>query len=158
MSEHDVQTLPDALQGIQIAMVVTSSPDGEFRSRPLAIATHDARRLKFLVERDADWVRELARDNRINLSLTDKDHGRYVSLSGKGQVSSAKQDIEDAWNTGAKAYFDGPDDPRIALLTVEVSHGEFWSGSTTSTGRTLTLLGRIAGLDISMGRKGDVAV
>lgn len=49
-----------------------------------------------------------------------------MALHGIASASIYRQLIEQLWNPWASAFFEGPDDPDVAVLGVTVTGGEFW--------------------------------
>ena len=51
----------------------------------------------------------------------------FVVVYGKAHASDDRaEDPRDLWNAFDKAWWDGPEDPRIRLITVTPSRAEYW--------------------------------
>ena len=48
--------------------------------------------------------------------------------------------IERLWNPAAAAYFDGKDDPDIAVLELTATGGEWWDGPNSKIGQVLSIV------------------
>lgn len=155
-STPNTRTLPDALSGMSIAMLVSHGADRTLEARPLTIAGVARNQLAFLIDRNADWVGELKADPAVNVSVTDDGHANYVTLSGRARLDDSRDTAANLWSTAAKAFFSGPDDPSLVALIVDVQRGEYWNGTEGKMRRALAMAGRIAGLDADLGEKGWV--
>ena len=123
-----VGKLAELIKDIQYAMLTTALPDGTLRSRPMATqkAPFDGT-LWFFTDADSAKVYEVRRDNHVNVAYADPAHNRWVSLSGTASVVRDKAKVKELWTTGLKAWFpDGPEDPNIALLRIDVGDAEYW--------------------------------
>ncbi|MBX6313640.1 MAG: pyridoxamine 5'-phosphate oxidase family protein [Isosphaeraceae bacterium] len=116
------------IQDIRVAMLTTIDTDGFLRSRPMATPTTDFDgHLWFLTRTDAAKVEELERDERVNLSYTDPDRQRYVSISGTARLVRDRQKAAALWSPLHQAWFpQGLNDPELALLRVDVEKAEYW--------------------------------
>lgn len=50
----------------------------------------------------------------------------YVVVHGKAAALDDKAKIADIWTAFDKAWWDGPDDPRIRLIAVTPGKAEYW--------------------------------
>ena len=132
--ESDVQKLARMIKGIRIAMLTTASVDGTLRSRPMATQKTDFDgTLWFFTDADSPKVDEVRDDQQVNVGYADPDSNRYVSISGAARVVRDRAKIKELWSPLHKAWFpNGPDDPNIALLKVEVTQAEYWDGPSNT--------------------------
>ncbi|MGD9956684.1 MAG: pyridoxamine 5'-phosphate oxidase family protein, partial [Candidatus Nanopelagicales bacterium] len=70
----------------------------------------------------------------------DPDDTRYVAMRARARVTHDRARIEELWSPVAKAFFDGPDDPDLRALELEVDAGEWWDGPSTGVGRLVSLV------------------
>ncbi|MET0311481.1 MAG: pyridoxamine 5'-phosphate oxidase family protein [Burkholderiaceae bacterium] len=82
--------------------------------------------LYFFIPKSSELARALAADGNINVSYADPSDDSYVSISGNGVVTEDRAKIEQLWNKIAEAWFDGPNDPNLGLLKVNIHHAEYW--------------------------------
>jgi general stress protein 26 len=70
-----------------------------------------------------------------NVCLAFADGHKFVSITGRAEVSRDRARIKEIWGTPAKAWWDSADDPNIRLLTVTPNDAEFWDtpGTVVST-------------------------
>jgi len=157
-TEQHAKTLDEALDGLRFAMVATADPDGQWKSRPLALAGQDRGILRFLVSTDADWVAGLdVESSPTTVTFSDPGKNTYVALQGHARTRDDRALIAELWNVGAASYFEGKDNPRIRVLEVTVSYGEFWDGPHGRLGQALQMAKAALGGEHA-GEQGDVVV
>lgn len=127
------------LENIDIAMFTTRGRDGYLVSRPLStqVANFDGT-IWFMVSAESSKVGEIARDPHVNVGYAAKDKNTYVSVAGTAQVLRDQARIDALWNDFYKAFWpDGPTDPRIRLVRVDVATVEYWDGPGTIVGQAI---------------------
>jgi len=126
--------LGELIKGIQVAQLTTVEDDGSLRSRPMG--TQDIEfdgTLWFFTQIQAPKVRELRAEEHVNVTYSDIDHDRFVSVSGRAQVVQDREKIDELWKPFLKAWFpQGKDDPQIALIRVDVDHAEYWDAPNST--------------------------
>jgi general stress protein 26 len=119
--------LREVIADFDTAMLVTRSPDGELRGRPMALAQPgegDAT-LYFPTSLDSPKVDEVRADPRVSVTMQDKR--RFVSVSGQAEVTRERPLIDALWNDSWKIWFpDGKDDATLCLLAVTPTAAEYW--------------------------------
>jgi general stress protein 26 len=137
----DLRSLDDVLDGLRFAMVSTNAPTSDGLARPLTLLEHEAPLLRFLVSREADWVAPLLEDEApTQVAFADPGANTYVSVAGLGRIVRDEDLIDRLWNPAAGVYFDGRDDPAIAVLEVDVVDGEWWDGPSGKVGQALSMV------------------
>lgn len=123
-----VKELAEKIKDIRIAMLTTAEEDGTLRSRPMATQKDEFDgTLWFFTADDSPKADEVGHNHNVNLSYADPGKNLYVSVSGTGQVVHDRQKAEELWSPFVKAWFpDGLEDPRLALLKVDVEQAEYW--------------------------------
>lgn len=129
---HDVQQLFDKIKDVRIAMFTTADEQGSLHARPMFTHEPDSDgALWFFTEKDSAKIHELRQESRVNLGYADPGANLYVSVSGRCQVVEDRQKIKELWSEPLRGWFpDGPEDPNIALLRVDVEQGEYWESSS----------------------------
>ena len=125
----DQQTLWDLIKDIKFGMLTHRHTDGMLHSHPLTTQNKSAdegSRLYFFVSRNSEIARRLQQDNNVNVSYADPGQDSYVSLSGQGAVVEDGAKKAALWSPMAKAWFQGPTDPDLALLEISIRHAEYW--------------------------------
>jgi general stress protein 26 len=117
------------IEGIEIAMFTTRRSDGRLVSRPMATQTQaEGSDLWFVTNIESNKLDELGFDANVNLAYYKDRTREWVSVSGTAMVSQDRRAIRELYQKDWKAWFGdeggardgGPDDPRLALILVEV--------------------------------------
>ena len=121
------------LEKVRMAMLTTHDAEGQLASRP--ITTQEAEPcgvLWFFIALEGEIAEDLGRDPRVALAYVDLTENLFVALRGTGQVLKDRAKARALWNALAGAWFPrGPDDPRLALLRVDVERGEYWDAGAS---------------------------
>jgi general stress protein 26 len=128
LTKWDTEKLETMIKDIGVAMITTRRPDGGLHSRPMAVPKHafDGD-LWFFTAGDSLKAQEVAESSQVNVSFAEPKSERYVSISGRAGVVHDRTRAEAMWTPLLKGWFPaGLDDPRLALLRVEVEHAEYW--------------------------------
>jgi len=123
----------DLTRRFRVGNLVTRSPEGLVRARPMTLAMLDSssEELGFLTTIDADVVHAAAADPMVAIVFQDSRH--HVAWSGRAYVDHERYRIAHAWQPELSRWFpDGPDDPRIVLFVVRAIRAEYWSASVVS--------------------------
>lgn len=132
--DHAHAKLQELIKDIRIAQFTTVESDGSLRSCPMASQEIDSEGyLWFFTRDDADKVREFRSQQHVNVSYSEKDDNRFVSVSGRATLVKDPAKIKELWKPILKAWFpDGEDDPHIALIRVEIDHAEYWDAPNST--------------------------
>lgn len=124
--------LSELLQEFGVAMLVTRTPDGNLRGRPMALAAVEPDgTLWFATDRDSGKMDELAHDRHV--AVTMQSSTKFVSLSGLSKSVDDRGMVSRLWKAEWKVWFPGgKDDPNILLLRIDGNSGEYWDNSGTS--------------------------
>jgi general stress protein 26 len=116
------------IKDVRIAMLTTVGTDGRLHSRPMAtqqVEPEDV--LWFFSAKDSPKVEELTENQHVELTYADPGRNLYVAASGRAQVVDDRVKMRELWNTAVQAWFpDGPDDPHLCLLRVDLDEAEYW--------------------------------
>ena len=124
-----IEDLYDLIDGIEIAMFTTRRPDGHLVSRPMATQTQaEGADLWFVTDIESNKLDELRFDPQVNLAYYRDRTREWVSVSGTAMVSQDRMAIHELYRPDWKGWFGdeggrrdgGPDDPRLALILVDV--------------------------------------
>lgn len=148
-----ILTLKNLLPGHRICMVTEALPNGDLRSKPMALLKlEDDGVLWFMTSLDAldqsDWS--------VNVAFSSEGDNTYVSIQGLAQASQDRDKIRALWTLACKPWFPGgPASPDIALIKVTPTRIEYWDGpSNAITQRASLLVSVMAGKPIGMGVHG----
>jgi len=139
-SYDPVARLSELISGIEVAILTTTSPDRNLHSCPMAAHGVEAPGvLWFLTGSATDKVEAVKTIQRVNVAFADHAGQRYVSVSGFCELVRDHGKVKELWRDGYKSWFpDGPDDPNLILMKVDVQQAEYWSAAE---GRMVQLLG-----------------
>ncbi len=124
-----LKELYQLIEGIEIAMFTTRRQDGRLVSRPMATQTQaEGSDLWFVTDIESHKLDELDFDPQVNLAYYKDRTREWVSVSGTAAVTRDRQAIRELYRKDWKAWFGdvggerdgGPDDPRLALISVDV--------------------------------------
>ncbi len=144
----DEQTIEKLVAKASIALVTTVAEDGSLVSRPLAVQQREFDGdLWFFTEDPSAKTAQVRANDQVNVAI-EAGHG-WLSISGRASVSKDAAKIDELWNTGAEAWFEGGrDDPAVALLRVQAETAEYW----TSKAPMVVTLAKYAKAAVTGGR------
>ena len=121
--------LHELLKEFGVGMLVTRTPDGQLRGRPMAVAEVEADgSVWFATDRHSGKVDELAADGHAAVTL--QSGSKFVSLSGTAAPVDDRERVRRLWKAEWKVWFPGgADDPNLLLLKVDARAGEYWDNS-----------------------------
>jgi len=115
------------IDALDVGMLTTMDANGLLRSRPMATQKADDGKLYFFTAEQSPKRTEASAHPDVNVSYADPTNQTYVSVSGKATISHDTARVRELWSEAAKRWFPkGPEDPNLALLTVEISQAEYW--------------------------------
>lgn len=125
-AEHDVPRFVELVRGQRTCMFTTVDPDGTIVSRPMAVqAIDDDATIWFMAFADSPKIEQLRQRPQVNLAFTEND--AWVSASGTASIVEDVAKKTELWNPFAEAWFQcEPDDPKVGLLRVDLTGGEYW--------------------------------
>lgn len=154
MGQSETGHIWDLLENIPMALLVTRD-DGHIDARPMAAtARRDDGRIYILANKGEDSDLEIQTDSELVLSF--QKGASYLVVYGEGAVSNDRAKIADLWTAFDKAWWDGPDDPRIRLLTVAPQSCEYWESPGKMIAYADMLLSAATGKRPNVGEHGSV--
>lgn len=118
----------------RVGMMTTMSTDGTLKSRPMM-----SQRIPFdgvlwfFLAAEAGEEDQRKNEGPVNVSYSLLESQQYLSVSGHAKLVFDRQKIDELWNSDVEPWFpDGPKDPRLALLQVQVTSWEFWDSSLSA--------------------------
>jgi general stress protein 26 len=111
------------------AMLVTRTPHGELRARPLTVAGAEPNgTVYFATSVESPKVHEI--DVDAHVVVTFQSDKAYASLSGTARLERDRSLVERLWKETWKVWFPkGKDDPSLAILIVSPTAAEYWDQS-----------------------------
>lgn len=126
------QLLGKIINDASAAFLVTRARGDGLHGRPMATARvdEDISVIWFACQKDSQVAAEVRTDPRVYLGYTNHTGSEWASINGRAAIVEDRAKIKDLWSPAWKNWFEGPDDPNIALIRVEPSDAEYWdSGS-----------------------------
>lgn len=117
----------DLVAEFDTTMLVTQTPQGELRARPMNLAHRDSDNTLYFVTNDEKIgkVNELLANPLVNITMQGED--KYLSISGQAELIDDRAKIHDIWQSAWKVWFpEGKDDPTLRLIKFTPSTGEYW--------------------------------
>jgi general stress protein 26 len=129
-SKHH-EVLWDLIKDTRFCMLAHRHADGSLHSHPLTMQNRSLDeihpRIWFFVATTSEVGQRLRQDGNVNLSFANVKEDTWVSITGTAIVSEDPQKKKELFNAMDKAWFDGPDDPRMELVEVLVDEAEYWN-------------------------------
>lgn len=80
----------------------------------------------FFTAKDHDLTRALGQDNRAIASFASKGHDLFASVRGRLVLDNGRPEIDRLWNPIVAEWYEGKDDPKMALLRFELDDAKIW--------------------------------
>jgi len=124
-----VDTFWRLAKSIDFCMFVTWDGSRQ-RARPLSgRPDRDAGRIYFLADAHGAKDGQVERFPKVAPAFADIRSHDYVAITGEATVSDDRAKIAELWTAADRAWWDGPDDSAIRLITVDPEDAELWNGS-----------------------------
>lgn len=104
--------------------------------RPMTAVTEgDAGPIWFFTSRQTDLAGDALGGRAAVATMVDKGHGIFACVHGRLMPEPDREMIDRLWNPFIAAWYEGKDDPDIALLRFEPGEAEIWeNGSSLMAG------------------------
>lgn len=121
----------DLIEKIGFCMLATHE-GRDIRARPMAAYAEPAdNAIYFLTDVDSHKDDDIEAAPSVCLAFADAGDQKYVSISGRAEVSNDRQRIKELWSTPAKAWWESPDDASIRVLKVTPKDAQYWDSPGT---------------------------
>jgi general stress protein 26 len=80
----------------------------------------------FFTARDHDLTRALGQDSEAVASYASKGHSVFASLRGRLVLDNDRRTIDRLWNAVVAEWYEGKDDPKLALLRFDIADARIW--------------------------------
>jgi general stress protein 26 len=112
-------------------------------ARPMTALFEDDRApIWFFTARDNALVRQLQQGQRAIAAFSAKGHDLFASIRGSLHLDNDRAVIDRLWNPFIAAWYEGKDDPKLALLRLDAEDGEVWLNESSMLAGVKLLLGR----------------
>ena len=100
--------------------------DGHARPMTALVEGDDKGPIWFFTAKDNALVQHLARGKRAIATFSSQGHDVFATVHGTLNVDGNRANVDRLWNSYIAAWFDGKDDPRLALLRLDAERAEIW--------------------------------
>ena len=109
------------------------SRGGDGHAQPMTAQTEgdEGGPIWFFSASDVDLVEAIGGGADAFLHFASKGHDLFASVDGRLKIDADRATIERLWNPFVAAWFDGKDDPRLALLRLDPERATIWLDATT---------------------------
>lgn len=120
--------LRELIEDIAVAMVITVTPEGALRSRPMwTQEMREEGELWFFTLDDSEIAYDLSEERAVNVSYSEPERDRYVSVTGLAMLVKDRKKIEEFWTESLTRIFrNGLKEPHLALMCVRIESAEYW--------------------------------
>lgn len=137
-TDHDIHKLAELISDIRVAMLTTFPPGKRPHARPMYTQKLDTENfdgtLWFMTDAESVKVAELIANPQVLITYAAPTKNRFVVVTGTARSEWNPEVAHELWNIHAKAWYpDGPDDPHLALIRVQVESAEYWDGPSQSS-------------------------
>jgi len=115
--------------------------DGHSRPMTAQIEGDAGGPIWFFTSTDNALVQNLPQGHRAIAAFISKDHELFASIKGNLSVNTDRAVVERLWNPFVAAWYEGKDDPKLALLRLDAEHAEIWLNASSLVAGVKMLLG-----------------
>lgn len=117
----------------QLAGLATITQDGKPWVRYVMIATSPDLTIRCATFISARKVQQIANNPEVHLTcgVTDpKKMAPYLQIQGRATLNTSRQARHGLWTDMLSPIFDGPDDPKYAVIEIKPYYVECWTPGT----------------------------
>jgi general stress protein 26 len=122
------------LKDANIGMMVTRHVGGEMHARPMGTnhAEFDGV-LWYLTSLSSEKIEDIETLADVVVTYADPARNHYVSITGEASVIRDRAKVKEHWFEAARTWFpDGPDDPDVGLIRVDVTKATYWDAPSST--------------------------
>lgn len=131
--EETINRVWDVVGKAGICMLTTHAIEGLRARRMEARPDRESETIWFLTDRRGLKDDEAQVHPDVCLCFFHSDENVYLSLTGKASVEQDPERARSLWNKKQKAWWDGPNDPNLLVMRVDLMRAEMWDGPASST-------------------------
>jgi general stress protein 26 len=125
-AEHPEEQLWKELKHVRAGMLGIEGSRSHMQ--PMAPSLdRDNGRLWFFTSRDTDLFREIGAGTHAHFCVIGKHQDYHACLMGKLQENMDRAKIDEYWSDYVGAWFDGKDDPKMTLLSLDLVDAAIWA-------------------------------
>lgn len=123
-----------------VMLGVPDAPDGHFRPMTALIEDHHAP-VWFFAGRPNTLVDLATQGVAAQMVFSAKGHDLFATIEGQLSLHNDPATIDRLWNPFIAAWFEGKDDPKLALLRFDPGSAEIWKNENNVLAGIKMLLG-----------------
>lgn len=146
------------LNETKVFMMITNLEKAPFSVCPMTLQEMDEKGdLWFFTPRDSDHFRDIEKDNRVQLISSNRKKQYYLSVYGKATHIIDQKKVNQLWNPALYTWFNGKQDPNIALVNINMETAHYWDGMQSVALSLLKFKGYETELNaIELGEEGHI--
>jgi general stress protein 26 len=123
----------DLANAVNTCMFTTIDNELNIMSRPMWTADIDEEgNAWFFTNEFSEKIREVSKDNIVNLIYAHPGKNIYVNVKGTCTVIIDRKKMEELWKSSMKTWFpEGLDDAKICLIKVTTENAYYWNTSSS---------------------------
>jgi general stress protein 26 len=132
MADRKLDRVWDIVEHVGVCMLTTRFAGG-LRSRPLeARPDREQGLIQFIVDLRAGKDDEIDAVPDVCLTFIHNKQKAYLSITGRAEVLDDPARARVIWKKTDAAWWSGPDDPNVRVLSVEPQTAELWDGPASA--------------------------
>ncbi|MET0183588.1 MAG: pyridoxamine 5'-phosphate oxidase family protein [Caulobacterales bacterium] len=124
MAKNELDDVWEFLDDVHTGWLTTRHGQ-QLHGRPMGVYVRRDDNAIYLLTNAASFKDDAVEEDP-NVSLAFEKGTKYLSLTAEATVSNDRAKIKELWNNFAEAWWDGPEDPSIRLLTVTPHMAHYW--------------------------------
>ena len=154
----DMTHLADKLEKHRVAMMTVIEDGIHLHSRPMTPLEMDSQGAIWIMSSHRTMDALLAGGGQpVNLAFMNHSDSDYISVVGHAELVDDLARKQELWTLAARPWFEGPEDPKLALIRVKPTTADIWDGPDSSLGRVLAMTASVvAGREVGLGHKDTV--
>jgi general stress protein 26 len=115
--------------------------DGHARPMTAQIEGDESGPIWFFTSIDNGLYRQIGSGGRAMAHFASKGHDVWATVHGNLSTSQDRTMIDRLWNAYVAAWYDGQDDPKIALIRLDPDNAEIWIDASSIVAGIKMLIG-----------------
>lgn len=95
----------------------------------------------FFTAKDAEIVKNLRNGSRAIATFASKGHDLFATIHGSLAIETDPRVKDRLWNRFIAAWYEGKDDPKLAMLRLDAERAEIWLDASSLVAGIKLLLG-----------------
>lgn len=127
MNKEGLRKMRTLIDEQKIVMMASQLDKTPFSVCPMTLQQMDEKGdLWFFTSKESGLFKDIEHDNRVQIIYSDEKKQKYLSIFGNATHVIAEQKKDELWNSNLLNWFEGKDDPNLALLSVNMQNSYYW--------------------------------